>query len=119
MPDRNGPSVGKRTLLAKSCTMCGHLKMASEFRKQTNRLWYQSECNKCKWTASNAVTTQLNNETRDSATKIWSLWTDEDFKVLEEMTARGCSAKEIAVKLERTVHSVYNMRKQTKKETAS
>lgn len=106
-------SVGHRTLLAKTCLICGVLKGPEQYSLVVNG-YYDSFCKEC----HNAYTTPRMREYQEKALKAavnhYNAWTDEELKRLSQMTSEGRTGPQIAFALNRTVYSVYTMRSKLK-----
>lgn len=109
MPNRSVLNVGKRTLVAKSCSGCGHFKMASEFRKlSSGKLvgYYNNECRSCHHKSARKANLRTNHRSMEKATRTRASWTESEVKILWKLTEQGKSREYIAHALGRTVNAV-------------
>lgn len=119
-------SVGKRTLLAKTCTRCGLLLPADWFGRRSDRGW-RPHCVRCsipdkekqydkskQWQRSNSEKASAASKahykvmqkiTRDRASRHGYPWNESDVPVLKDSSL---SAFEKALKLKRSYSSVRN-----------
>ncbi|MEV5819373.1 hypothetical protein AB0L22_09370 [Micromonospora haikouensis] len=132
--DKNGArldllpwSVGRRTLLAKTCPACGELLPASRFQRQA-RGFYATNCGRCtrrEWLAGqeqdartevvrgvNAWTKRQNDTMRADARRHGSEWTGPE---LEVVARTDLTAVQVASMLGRTPAAVRAQRHLLKK----
>lgn len=102
-------TCGRRSLVAKSCSICGLLKDASAFFKD-KRGYRSSWCNPCQSEKSNPRAQQRNELVKPDASRTKAAWTSEDLETLERMADEGVPPVEIAKKLKRTYFAVANAR---------
>lgn len=107
--------IGRRTLLAKTCTCCNVLKQASEFRT-VSKIYKCSWCNKCKNNQTVSTTRIAQRKSSEGARRLYQPWTEGDIRLLDEMVSEGRSAHYMASVLGRTVYAVYSMQNKLKKE---
>lgn len=108
--------IGKRTLLAKTCYICGEFKMADQFPLVV-KCYRDSYCRKCHNTAPQVQMREHQNATLDGAKKHRKPWTDEDMRQLEALFLEGLSGPAVAHALGRSMYAVYTMKNKLMKET--
>lgn len=102
--------IGPRTLLAKTCLLCGELKMASDFGRVA-KIYYNSYCHRCKNLTSSVPTTRRHQQRAlEVAVRYGQPWTVQELNKLQEMAAEGLSGPQMALALNRTVYAVYTMK---------
>ena len=110
-------TIGKRTLLAKTCTMCGVFKQAGEF-SFIKQVYRDSYCKPC----HNKHTTPRVREQQEralaAAEKHREPWCEAEVQTLREMFSEGRTAAQIASVLERSIYAVYTMNNKLKKEAS-
>ena len=97
--------VGKRRLLAKTCTQCGELRNADKFQHQVTGYW-GTYCFTCNSKQSNKLVNKSNAESQDKATSKHNPWTDKDIEKLWALYYEGKPHVEIAAALGRTRSSI-------------
>lgn len=102
-----GPTCGQRVLLAKSCSNCGELKMASEFPIQ-NGMYYHAWCNECRVPLVKETRRKISNDSIIFASKSGQEWTSSEIEKLEKLTDARVPIKEIARQLGRSYNAVSN-----------
>lgn len=103
-------SIGSRTLLAKTCLICGELKDARNFGR-VSKIYYNSYCHKCK-NETSAVPTTVRHQQRalEVAVRYGQPWTEAELDKLQEMAANGFTGPQMALALNRSVYAVYTMK---------
>lgn len=107
-------TVGRRTLLAKSCLECGQLKPASSFATVMKH-YFQSYCHECHNVRSRPGMLEHQAGSLERALSHRKPWTEAELRYLAEMVSKGRTGPEMALELNRTVYSVYTMKSKLKK----
>lgn len=110
-------TVGQRTLLAKTCKMCGKLKDGSQFCFVAKR-YRNSYCNKCKNLHGRPLIQRHQDRASDVAVRARQPWTDQELSKLAAMSAAGLSGPVMALALNRSLYATYTMKNKLNKETA-
>jgi hypothetical protein len=98
-------SVGRRILLAKTCSRCGELKQGHEF-SINNHGYYLGDCDHCKYLYAKESTIRANHASQDHAHKNGDPWTSGDLVRLAELLNLDLPYKEIAKRLGRTINAI-------------
>lgn len=107
MPGRLAVNIGKRILLAKTCSVCREFKQGSDFRT-TRQGYHPPECKKCHQLRVAARAKVVNRRQMHKVTKkTGTPWTEHDIAKLKVMVADRMGASEIARILDRSIMSVY------------
>lgn len=105
-------TCGNRILIAKTCSSCNELKMASEFKRRPRKgqvqEHYDSECRHCGYLRSNQSLKRANDESLEKATRYRDNWTKDEVATLQRLEGLGLSHREIAERLGRTISAVFN-----------
>lgn len=107
-------AVGKRTLLAKTCLICGELKDASQFAI-LQKYYRDSYCKCCHNLKARPGMYNHQQEALKVAVKHRQLWTKEEIQRLEQMASEGFSGPQMALALNRSVYAVYTMKNKLNK----
>lgn len=99
-------SAGPRTLVAKTCKVCGELKMAKCFAK-VYKVYRTHICHTCKNNQSRPLMHAHQEKALTAAVKHRQPWCEAEIEKLEEMLEAGLHAPQIALALNRTVYAVY------------
>ena len=102
-------NVGTRTVVAKSCVLCGVLKMANQFAV-VQKKYRDSYCRTCHNRHGRPVMRGHQETASKAASKHREPWTDSDISRLRELIEDGLTGPQIALALKRTVYSVYTMK---------
>ena len=105
----NKVMVGRKALLAKSCTECWEVKQASEFTRMSSG-YYDPKCKPCHAHEASVNTVNNQKESLANSNNHRQLWTNEDFKLLQKLMDEDASIQEMAVQLNRTVYAIYTVR---------
>lgn len=108
--------IGKRTLLAKSCLVCGKLKPGSSYAAVMKH-YKQSYCHECHNLRSRPGMHAHQEGSLERALSHRQPWSDAELRYLAEMAAKGRTGPEMALELNRTVYSVYTMKAKLNKES--
>lgn len=100
---RIGPD---RTLLAKTCTVCGVFKQASEYHKRKRDGYWQNECKDCSHKAAKLSDKLANARLQDTATHKNDPWTVSEIQRLQELIDEGLTYREVAAKMGRSLGSI-------------
>ena len=109
-------TIGKRTLLAKTCLICGLLKMADQFAI-LQKYYRDSYCKSCHNAHSTPVMKEHQQEALKGAVKHRQPWTGAEIQHLERMVSEGLTGPQMALILNRSVYAVYNMKNKLKAST--
>lgn len=111
-------TVGSRTLLAKTCHICGKFKQVKDFSlvRVEGRQYRNSYCHRCNNDVARPGLRKHQQEASDAAVKHGQPWSEQDIERLLEMAERGLSGPQMAMSLNRTVYSVYTMKNKLSKE---
>lgn len=108
-------AAGPRTLLAKSCLVCGKLKMADEYQVLEKK-YRGSYCKDCRNRYNKPGRHSSQRRALRTADKHWEPWTQEDLDKLKAMMAQGLTGPEMAKKLNRSLYAIYSAKTRFKKE---
>lgn len=112
-----GLSCGPRPLVAKTCSTCGQLKMAKDFRLDTRnskRRYWMAQCKRCQHLSAQQARKNANGEfweRTDTALRVHVPWSRDEIKRLRELLFWGLTYKEISEKMGRSVGSVNGAEK--------
>lgn len=116
MSSRNPKTMttcGNHILVAKTCRLCGLLKMAHEygFRAATGSAsaYYNSHCKGCGGSRANRSNKKMNDASLEKATNYREIWTKDELETLQRLLGLGLSSRDIASRIGRTISSVANM----------
>jgi hypothetical protein len=101
-------------LVAKTCNLCGELKMARCFSK-INGMYHNSWCKTCQNHKYKHNTYQHQARTLSAAVRHRQPWTEGDLDRLAQMVSDGLTTAAMAVILKRSVYSVNTMRNKLKR----
>jgi len=102
-------NVASRTLLAKTCVMCGLLLSGSRFPRYKQGL-YKARCRDCLSRLKREIIADVNRETNRSAINSFSRWAPEEVEWLRELTRSGLTVQETAFKMGRSYRSIERAR---------
>lgn len=105
MPNRSVLNVGKRKLVAKTCTACGLFKDASEFRI-SNKGYYDPGCKRCQHISAKKHDKKTESESLATAHRHRDPWSDDEIKMMKKLLGEGLKIREVAAKLERSYSSI-------------
>lgn len=105
---------GPRILVAKTCNFCGELRDAKCFPR-IKGVYYNSWCKSCASKTYRRKTQRHQERSKEAAVNHRSTWTETDFRKMEEMTAEGRTAAQIALALNRSVYAINSIRYKMKR----
>lgn len=108
--------IGKRTILAKTCVICGVLKMANQFGR-VRKVYLDSYCRACHNAHGRPVIRNHQKNALKGAVRHRQPWSDEEVLRLCEMVSEGRTGPEMALALNRSVYAVYCMKNRVLKES--
>lgn len=108
-------SIGKRTVLAKTCTKCCRFKQANEFGR-VQVVYLNSYCRRCHNGVSTPNMYYHQERSHQVAVRHRAAWTAADVQKLEEMVEKGLTGPQMSLALNRTLYAVYTMKNKLSKE---
>ena len=109
-------TVGKRTILAKTCPLCGEFKMADQFGV-LHKYYRASYCRRCHNVHGRPKIREHQLKALDVAHKHRRPWTEDDIDKMRQMIHEGLSGAQMALQLRRTLYAVYTMKNRLLEET--
>lgn len=106
-------AIGKRTLLAKTCLVCGELKMADQFAI-LQKYYRDSYCKGCHNAHARPGMHTHQERALKAAVKHRQPWTEGEIQRLERMVSEGLTGPQMALALNRSVYAVYTMKNKLK-----
>lgn len=105
MPGRAAWTVGTRTLLARSCSVCFEFKAGAEFRVFRNGS-RQAQCKRCQYLSSKRSERITNDHSIKHASRQRAEWTTYEIDLLRKLCDDGWAVKDIAYRLSRTAFAI-------------
>lgn len=110
-------AIGKRTVVAKTCLLCGLLKSADQF-VTVMKYYRDSYCKSCHNVHGRPNMHRHQEKALDAAVKHGQPWDEDDIDKLLKMVEEGYTGPAMALELSRSVYSVYTMKSKLAKEDA-